>query len=127
VTVVDTTAPVIVSASASPNVLWPPNHKFVNIAVTARVTDTCSSTTWKILKVTSNEAVNAHGSGHTAPDWQITGAHTVKLLAERAGPGNGRVYSLTIQAVDASGNLSSPTVVTVTVPHDQGKGKGKGK
>lgn len=127
VTVVDTTPPVIVAASASPNVLWPPNHKFVNVTVTARVTDTCSATTWKITRVTSNEAVDAKGSGHTSPDWQITGAHTVQLRAERAGPGSGRVYSITIQARDTSGNLSLPKMVTVTVPHDQGKGKGKGK
>lgn len=123
VVVVDTTPPVIVSASASPNVLWPPNHKFVNIVVTARVTDTCSATTWKIIGVTSNESVNAKGSGKTSPDWQITGDHKLKLRAERAGPGNGRVYSITLQATDTSGNLSAVKVVTVTVPHSQGKGK----
>lgn len=122
VTVVDTTPPVIVSARAEPNVLWPPDHKYIDVRVFAQVTDTCSATTWKITKVTSNEAVNAKGSGNTGPDWVITGDHTVKLRAERSGTGNGRIYTITIQAKDTSGNLSSPRTVTVTVPKSQGKG-----
>jgi hypothetical protein len=123
VTVVDTTPPVIVSARAEPNVLWPPDHKLVGVRVFAQVTDTCSATTWRIIKVTSNESVNAKGSGHTDPDWIITGDHTVQLRAERSGQGNGRVYTITIQAKDTSGNLSTPKDVTVTVPKSQGKGK----
>jgi hypothetical protein len=119
VTVVDTTPPVIESVSADPSVLWPPNHKMTTIHVQAVVTDDCGPTTWKIISVTSNEAVNAHGSGHTSPDWLITGDHTVKVRAERAGPGHGRVYTITIQATDLSGNTSQASV-TVTVPHDQG-------
>lgn len=122
VTVVDTTPPVIESVSATPNVLWPPNHKMVAIKVQARVTDTCSTTTWKITGVTSNEAADAKGSGKSAPEWQITGDHTLKLRAERSGKGSGRIYTITIQAKDASGNTASKTV-TVTVPHDQGKKK----
>ena len=121
VIVVDTNPPVIVSASATPNVLWPPNHKLINVTVHATVTDPCDATTWKIISVQSNEAVNMIGSGHTAPDWVITGDHTVQLRAERSGAGHGRIYTITIQAVDAAGNLSAPATVTVTVPHDQGK------
>lgn len=135
VTVVDTTPPVITSVTANPDVLWPPNHKFVNISVSAQVTDTCDRTTWKIISVTSNEPVNGHGSGHTSPDWEITGDHTLKLRAERSGEGDGRIYTITVQATDTSGNLSEPGTVTVTVPKSQGngngngdgKGKGKGK
>ena len=120
VTVVDTTPPVIVSARADPKVLWPPNHKLVDVRVFAQVTDTCSATTWKITQVTSNESANAKGSGHTDPDWIITGDHTVKLEAERSGQGSGRVYTITIQAKDTSGNLSTPKTVTVTVPKSHG-------
>jgi hypothetical protein len=125
VVVVDTTPPVIVSASADPNVLWPPNHKLVEVHISATVTDTCSSTTWKIIKVTSNEPVNGLGDGDTGPDWVITGDHTVKLRAERSGKGKGRIYTITIQATDTSGNLSQARDVTVTVPHDQGNKKNK--
>jgi hypothetical protein len=127
ITVVDTTPPVIQPVKATPNVLWPPNHKMVDICVQAQATDTCSHTTWKITKVTSNEPVNGLGDGDTAPDWQITGDHKVKLRAERSGKGKGRIYTITIQATDASGNLSMPATVTVSVPHDQGKGNDQGK
>jgi hypothetical protein len=121
VVVVDTTPPVIVSASAHPSVLWPPNHKFVDVTVRACVTDTCGPTTWKIIGVTSNEPVNGHGDGDTSPDWIITGDHTVKLRAERSGHGEGRIYTITIQAMDAAGNLSAKKNVTVTVPKSRGK------
>jgi len=123
VTVVDTIAPVIRSASASPNTLWPPNHKMVTITVNATVTDNCGPVGWKIIGVQSNEPVNGLGDGDTAPDWQILGNHTLFLRAERSGTGSGRVYTITLQASDASGNLSAPKTVTVTVPKSQGKNK----
>lgn len=120
VNVVDTVPPVITSVSANPSSLWPPNHKLVPVKVNATVTDACSTTTWKIVKVQSNEAVNEGGSGSTAPDWKITGDHTVSLRAERSGRGNGRTYTITVQAVDAAGNLSEKATTTVTVPKSQG-------
>ncbi len=122
----DTNPPVIVSASPSKSSLWPPNHKMVKISVSALVTDNCSDTTWKIISVTSNEGVYEKGSGHFGPDWQILNDHCVNLRAERAGPGNGRIYTISLQAKDSAGNLSATNTVTVVVPHDQGKGKGNG-
>ena len=119
VNVVDTTPPVIHSITASPNVLWPPNHKMITIKVHADVTDTCGTATWKIISVSSNESATGKGSGHSMADWKITGDHTVELRAERSGQGkSGRVYTITIQAVDQSGNTSKGTV-TVSVPHDR--------
>lgn len=123
VKVVDTTPPTITSVLASPNVLWPPNHKMVSVRVGVSVTDICDpniSSECKIIAVSSNEPVNGTGDGATAPDWQIIGNLTVNLRAERSGTGNGRVYTLTVQCTDASGN-SSTKPVTVTVPHDRGK------
>ena len=122
IVIVDTTPPVIVSASASPATLWPPNHKMVDVTVHAVVTDPCDATTWKIIRVTSNEPVNGHGDGNTSPDWIITGDHTLKLRAERAGNGHGRIYTITLQATDAAGNVSAKKCITVTVPHSQGRG-----
>ena len=122
ITVVDTIPPVIQSAGAQPNVLWPPNHRMVTVTVSARVTDQCGPTAWKIIEVTSNESAGMIGSGNTTPDWVVTGDHTVSLRAERSGTGSGRVYSITIQARDVSGNLSDPEVVTVRVPKSQGGG-----
>ena len=127
ITVLDTRPPVIVSASANPDELWPPNHKLVDVVVRARVADTCTATTWKIVSVRSNEPVNGRGDGNTAPDWIITGDHTLKLRAERAGNKSDRVYLITIKATDAAGNVSAPKVVTVTVPKSQGKDKDQDK
>ncbi|TAL04112.1 MAG: HYR domain-containing protein, partial [Verrucomicrobia bacterium] len=123
ITVVDTTPPVIVSTGASPNSLWPPNHKMIPVQISAVVTDACTTATWKIASVTSNQAVNGKGDGNTSPDWQIVDNDTVKLRAERAGNDGSRVYTITIHATDEAGNQSSATV-TVTVPHDQ-SGKAK--
>ena len=72
----------------------------------ARVTDVCGPTRWKIISITSNQAVDAKGSGNTAPDWEITGAHTANVRAERSGKEGTRIYTITVQAVDESGNLS---------------------
>ena len=71
-----------------------------------------------ITSVTSNEPINGLGDGNTNVDWRITGALTVELRSERAGPLRDRIYTLGVRCTDASGNGSS-TTVTVTVPHDQ--------
>lgn len=125
ITVEDTTPPVIVSASVSPKEIWPPNHKMVPVRVTADVTDACSETTWEIVSITSSQAEDAKGSGNTAPDWEITGDATAKVRAERSGTNKaGRVYTITIEATDESGNVSEPATVTVKVPHSKGKSLG---
>jgi hypothetical protein len=120
VTVKDTTAPVIQSLTASPNTLWPPNHKMVPVLLTAQVNDVADpAPTTLIVSVTSNEPVNGDGDGDTAPDWEITGALTLNLRAERRGDGNGRIYTITVESRDVSGNVSARTV-TVSVPKSQG-------
>jgi hypothetical protein len=125
ITVVDTVPPVITSTSVNPKQLWPVNHKMIPVTVSAEVTDTCGDATWRIVSIASNEAEDAKGSGNTAPDWEITGDATASLRAERSGKNKaGRVYTLTLQATDASGNVSQPATVTVTVPHSMGKKKG---
>ena len=117
VTVVDTTGPVIESLTASPNVLWPPNHKMVLVRLTAQVADLVDTApATRIISVASNEPVNGSGDGNTAPDWEITGALTLNLRAERAGGGSGRVYTITVESRDGAGNASTRTV-EVRVPH----------
>ena len=88
----------------------------VTVKVSALVGDSCGSATWKIIGVRSNEPENSFGDGDTAPDWLITGNDTVLLRAERSGRGRGRIYTITLQAEDASGNLSARKRVTVIVP-----------
>lgn len=123
----DTIPPVIKKATLSPESLWPPNHKMVPVSLRVVVKDACCVANWKIVSVTSNEAVgtgkdDGKGSGNTTPDWVITGDHGLSLRAERSGRGDGRVYTITVQAQDCAGNQSTPVTLTVTVPHDQGHG-----
>lgn len=123
VTVVDTTPPVIQSLTASPDVLWPPNHKMVSVVITAEVIDACDAVPLcRIVSVASDEPVNGLGDGDTEPDWIVTGDLTVDLRAERSGSGDGRAYTIDVECSDASGN-EADTSTTVTVPHDKGKKK----
>ncbi len=118
ITVVDTTKPAIASVTRSSATLWPPNHQMVPITVSAVVSDAVGSSL-KIVNVTSSEPDNGLGDGDTANDIQITGNLTVNLRAERSGKGNGRVYTITLEARDAAGNTSQATC-TVSVPKSQG-------
>jgi hypothetical protein len=119
-TVADTTPPTISNVGADPAALWPPNHRMVNVTVSYDVEDNSDSPAAIncALSVSSNEPVNGTGDGDAAPDWEITDAHHVQLRAERAGTGDGRVYTITITCMDSSGNASSRTV-TVSVPKSQ--------
>lgn len=121
VTVVDTTPPSIASTTASPNALWPPNHKMVAVRVGVSASDVCDPTpSCHITSVSSNEPENGLGDGDTSPDWQITGPLTVNLRAERSGTGSGRVYTIHVICTDHSGNSSTGSV-DVTVPHSKGQ------
>ena len=117
----DTTPPVIQSVTATPNVLWSPNHKMTPVSISANVTDNCSAAvTWSVTAIASDEPVNGTGDGDSAPDWSISGGHGVNLRAERAGSGDGRIYTITIVARDGAGNRATGTT-TVSVPHSQKK------
>ena len=116
---IDAVPPVFQSVRASPDVLWPPNHKMVPVTVTASVADAVDpSPVTRIVSVSSNEAPNGSGDGNTDADWQITGPMTVSLRAERSGKGSGRVYTIVVESRDASGNASQRTV-TVGVPRNR--------
>ncbi|MBA3854732.1 MAG: hypothetical protein C0503_09960 [Gemmatimonas sp.] len=119
VTVRDTTAPTFTSVSTNAPTLWPPDHKLVSVTVSASATDVAGAVSYRIVSVTSNEPDNGLGDGDAANDIKITGAMTVDLRAERSGKGNGRIYTITVEAKDAAGNTSTKTV-TVGVPKSQG-------
>jgi hypothetical protein len=107
-------------ASASPSTLWPPNHKMVEVTVNYSMADNCTPSAGLTctLSVTSNEPVNGTGDGDTAPDWEVIDARRVRLRAERAGNGQGRVYTITITCWDGAGNSASRQV-TMSVPKNQ--------
>lgn len=124
---------VISGASATPDTLWSPNHKWNDVAVAYTATDVCTlvSPPTCSLSVTSDEPVNGRGDGNTAPDWVVVNSHLVRLRAERSGTGDGRVYTIAITCaatvLDTSGAVATTfpvrgtQTVNVTVAHDQRK------
>ncbi len=108
--------PNVTGAAANPSVLWPPNHKMVDVTLTY-ATASCAPAKCTV-NVSSNEPVNARGDGNTAPDWAVVDATHITLRAERSGTGSGRIYTITVMCTDQLGQTSQATTM-VTVPHDQ--------
>jgi hypothetical protein len=123
VTVVDTTPPEI-AVELNRYSLWPPNHKMSPITVDSLfVSDICDSNPTVVLDtIYSDEPDNGLGDGDTANDIQEAAFGTLDLAfllrSERAGVGDGRVYTIVFRATDHSGNSTDDTVA-VTVPHSQ--------
>jgi DNA/RNA endonuclease G (NUC1) len=115
VTVTDTTAPLMSALTLSETRLWPPNHQMVPISVTYTVSDLGDPAPACALSVSSNEPINGQGDGDTSPDWLIVDSHHVQVRAERAGGGNGRIYTIAADCRDRFGNASQKSA-TVTVP-----------
>jgi subtilisin-like proprotein convertase family protein len=113
------------TASLSPDSLWPPNHRMMDVTATILASDNCGAATVMLSAIGSNEADDANGTGDGSTTADIQGAFTgtsdtsFTLRAERNGTGQGRFYTASYTATDQYGNTttSSPTVY---VPHDQG-------
>ena len=121
----DSEAPMFDQLSVTPDVLWPANHKYVDIDATVSVSDNSDANpTVTLLSVTSNEPDNGKGDGNTVDDIVIVDDFHFRLRAERSGPGDGRVYTINYQVADSCGNTATATT-EVTVPHSKGKSKGK--
>jgi hypothetical protein len=122
VTVADQMKPVITDVSTSVASLWPPNHQMVDVQVNYNLSDNCIIID-SAITVTSNEAENGMGDGDATPDWKVMNPHLVQLRAERSGKGSDRIYTITISAKDASGNIAT-AMTTVLVPHNATGKKG---
>ncbi len=125
----DTVPPVITGISEPINA-WPPNHKYRTFTVrdfVFSITDDCSEISIDdvtIHHVTSNEPEDAAGDGHTGDDIVVSAdRRSVDLRIERQGSGNGRVYTVYVEAIDESGN-SAIRAFQVYIPHDHGQGIG---
>jgi FG-GAP-like repeat/FG-GAP repeat len=120
-----TDLPPELSLSLDPVVLWPPNHRLVEIEPSFTVTDECPGVEVTLESIISDEPDDAPGprDGHTTADVQSADVGTAdlsfQLRAERDGTGDGRTYSVTYRATDAAGNMTLASA-TVMVPHDQG-------
>jgi len=117
------------SVVPTPSILWPPNHRLVDVHVTLANIGGCStsggSVSFVLNSMVSDEPDNAVGpdDGNTVNDIQgaLPGSadFDLQLRAERDGDGVGRSYEVAYTAVDSSGNSTRGTTF-VFVPHDQG-------
>lgn len=125
VTVKRDATPPTVTCAATPNKLWPPNHKMASVNVSVAVSDaTSGSAGFTLVSATSTEPDNGLGDGDTPNDIQgfVVGTADTggQVRAERSGNGSRRLYTLTYTAMDLAGNSASCSAI-ISVPHDQGK------
>jgi len=104
--------------------LWPPNHQYHTVTVAQMVqsvSDNCPISIDDVVieLVTSDEPDDALGEGNTSDDIAIgADCRSVQLRAERAGTGDGRVYTVTLLLRDSGGAVTR-AYFEVSVPHSQ--------
>jgi len=115
----DGTAPEL-EVSASPDVLWPPNHKYRDVEVTIVASDDSGSVMVELVSAVSSEADSGLGDGDLPDDIVVIDDTHFQLRAERFSKA-GRVYTITYRAYDPYGNETIASV-EVFVPHSRGRG-----
>jgi hypothetical protein len=119
VIVKDNEPPLITNLSADPSQLLSPDHQLVDVNINYQLSDNCNNGVVSILSVRSNEPVSGTGPGDLSPDWKILNNHKIQLRAERSQSGSGRIYIITVTAIDLFGNITNESV-QVTVPNVPG-------
>lgn len=119
ITIVDTSPPEV---AVNDFELWPPNHRMVDVAPEDCATfwDACrgSDVDFRFTHVVVDEVPNGRGDGNTEPDVELGCDGRLKVRAERAGPGDSRVYRIGFEIDDGS---SAPVTgeCRAIVPHDR--------
>jgi hypothetical protein len=119
----DTTPPDI-RVSATPDTLWPPNGKLVEVTLVATITDVGSVVNPNTV---TYEVIDEYGSVQPRDDIPLgeDGRYTAIIPLQASRHGNdtdGRRYTITVSAFDNEGNEGVAPAI-VTVPHDQGQGR----
>ena len=91
----------IVACAAQRSLLWPARFGLMPVGLTFAVTDDCDPSPTRTISVYSTESA---GAPPYAPDALFAAPSDLRLRAERAFPGPGRVYLVVISATDAGGN-----------------------
>jgi hypothetical protein len=142
IVVEDATPPTIDSITAMPDVLWPPNHKMLDVDVLVEASDICTEPGDLILlsaTAESSEPDDDKGDGSFAGD--VNGADgfttavditdyfeqqggcfwgVIYLSAECDKRSASRIYTITVTIADLSGNWTEGSC-DVVVPHNRGK------
>jgi kumamolisin len=115
------TTPPVITISALPTTLWPPNGKLVRVVVSGTIADADSGVN---AGVAAYSVTDEYGSVQPAGPVTLgaNGAYSFTILLQASRRGNdrdGRRYVVTVTARDNAGNNAS-SWTSVTVPHDQG-------
>ena len=103
------------TAYASPDALWPPNHKYKSINIEGLG---ASDAVVSIQCIKQDEPRNSTGDGNTDLDGKGIGSSVAEVRSERQGFGNGRVYHIGFNASIPNGDSCAGTV-TVGVPKNR--------
>ena len=113
-----------IGITLSPHFLWPPHHHLQEVVSSIDADDDCGEPAIMLESIVSSEPDDAAGldDGNTRDDIADavygTDDRAFLLRAERDGRGEGRTYTVTYRALDASGK-DARAVATVIVPHDR--------
>jgi large repetitive protein len=100
-----------ITVSASPDKLWPPDHKMIDVTITVTTSDD-TPVTAEIVNVASSET---DPDDNTSPDWIVTGPLTLQLRAEKSAQAKVRIYTIDVKVTDQDNNLYlERATVTVT-------------
>ncbi len=112
--------PPTLSVTLSPNTLWPPNRRMVEVSANIVVSDNNDpNPKVKLVSIVCNDCDEPAADIRSADIG--TDDRAFLLKADRLGKRkDGRVYTVTYSATDAAGNVAT-SQATVTVPHDQRK------
>jgi hypothetical protein len=121
---VDDHRPPSIEVREEPILLWPPNHKYAEVTPEMTLVaayDACGNSIdlseVMVVEVRSDEPEDHNGDGRTVDDIWVMCPNTVKLRAERAGGGDGRVYTIVYRIVGENG-VPAEASARVFVPHD---------
>jgi subtilisin family serine protease/sugar lactone lactonase YvrE len=122
------TVPPVLTLSASPAILWPPDRDMHAVRLAGTAIDVCDPAPAVVfVAVTSSEPDDVPGGKDGQSEGDVSGGApgtpcvAVGLRAERAAGGPGRVYTVTCEARDRSG-LAGGATTTVRVPSNAGSG-----
>lgn len=113
VTVKDNDRPAIHKISVSPERLWPADHNLKQVTVNYRTWDNCGVTKTWLTSISSDEPLLLNN-----PDIKIIDNHKLLLRAERTRPTRIRIYTISIFAQDASGNIETRRIKIEVSPNN---------
>jgi uncharacterized repeat protein (TIGR01451 family) len=124
--VLDVTPPVV--TVGPPIVLWPPDHGLATFSLSSCVVsavDECDGpldvdAIGQVVSISSDEPEKGKGDGSTMGDIAILGNSSFAVRRERQGGGNGRVYTVTFEVSDTSGNAAVASC-RFEVPHNRNR------